>query len=288
MRPWASRATRTASRIQIVRPSPAIARYSSSKSRPSRRPCFHADRRVLPVLRHDPVEPEAGLGQPPLRGLAEELLGAPADEREVAGRRVGLPDDQVDPLHQVVVASPRLLGLLAPTLRLGVRRLQLGHQPAVLAPALPVAQARPDGRRELRRLDRLLQQRGVEPPGGQVGQHGHIGRIGQQDEGQVAAFGQAVERPEQVAQGAVSAGGVGQDQVEPILGHEPPQVRRRLQGEALGPQRVEEPADQVAVAGPAAMHQDQGATLHVIHRSAPHPRASSPPRVPVPGLRPRP
>ena len=106
--------------------------------------------------------------------------------------------------------------------------------------------------------------------------------------GRSPAFGQAVERPEQVAQGAVSAGGVGQDQVEPILGHEPPQVRRRLQGEALGPQRVEEPADQLAVAGPAAMHQDQGATLHVIHRSAPHPRASSPPRVPVPGPRPRP
>jgi hypothetical protein len=67
-----------------------------------------------PVLRVDALAEEVRLVEPAVGREAEDRLGALAHEGEAKGRRIGLPHDGVESLHQILES---LLGFLA-------RRLQ--------------------------------------------------------------------------------------------------------------------------------------------------------------------
>ena len=47
------------------------------------------------------MAPEVGGAQPALDGIAEQVLGALADEGAGEGRGVGFPDDGVDAVHEI-------------------------------------------------------------------------------------------------------------------------------------------------------------------------------------------
>ena len=99
----------------------------------------------------------------------------------------------------------------------------------------------------------MVEQHRVGPADGQLGQLGDLVRLGQQDHRQLARLGDGVERLQQVVQRAPAPLGVGQDQVESPLGQQPSQLGHAGSGPRVGPRRAEQAADQLPVAGPAAM-----------------------------------
>ena len=146
---------------------------------------------------------------------------------------------------------------------------QLPHQLALAAAAGPVAQPRLDGRPELTGIDGLGEQHRVGPPVDQVGELRDSRLPRPAGRRQIARLGQASSVPSRSSSGPRPPLVSARTRSSRPSVSSPPELGHDRRGPGIDTRRLEQAPDQLPVAWPAQVEQDQRACTVLTHRSAP-------------------